>query len=139
VDHSLLFSILGAIVTLGGVFVAVGAMKGKLSQAVEDNAAQTKKIEERATRDELAAAIQRSDEMLEALARRVEEDRIGGDRWRKEFVELARGHGERIAAIETMQGNQTRTLDKLEGAVNLGFKELREDLKELQRRILERG
>ncbi|MDR2510233.1 MAG: hypothetical protein LBC77_06275 [Spirochaetaceae bacterium] len=135
----LIVSITGAAVTLGSVFIGIGILKAKLSQAVETNTEQTTKIEGCATRAELARAIERSDEMLEALAHRVEEDRIGGERWRKEFLELARGHGERIAAIETMQGNQTKTLDKLEGAVNLGFKELREDLKELQRRILERG
>ena len=128
----ILFSIISLAVTLGGICIAFGVIKGKVERVAKDNEAQ-------ATKDELTAAIRRSDELLEALARRVEEDRIGGERCRKEFLELARGHGERIAAIETMQGNQTKTLDKLEGTVSLGFKELREDLKELQRRILERG
>ncbi|MDR2510808.1 MAG: hypothetical protein LBC77_09220 [Spirochaetaceae bacterium] len=137
-EVGMIISILGAAVTLGTVLIGVGVLKGRLNNAVEINLEQSKKIEVCATRDELASAIRRSDEMLEALARRVEEDRIGGERWRKEFLELARGHGERIAVMENMQGTQTRTLDKLEGAVNLGFKELREDLKELQKRITER-
>lgn len=138
-DTGLIFSIIGAAVTLGGVFIGIGVIKGKLTQATETNVAQTEKLDGCATKEELARAIKRSDETLEVLARRVEEDRIGSEQWRKEFLSLARGHGERITALETMQGNQTKVLDKLEGAVNTGFKELREDLKELQRRMLAHG
>jgi translation initiation factor 2 alpha subunit (eIF-2alpha) len=125
---SIIFSIIGAAVTLGGICVTFGVLKGRVERVSEENKRQ-------ATKDELTAAIKRSDDMLETLAQRVEEDRAGSAQWRKEFLELVRGHGERIAALETMQGNQTKILDKLEVTVNLGFKELREDLKELQRRI----
>ena len=138
-DMGLVFSIIGAAVTLGGVFIAVGVFKGKLDETAETNAVQTEKLDGCATKEELARAIERSDETLEVLARRVEEDRIGSEQWRKEFLSLVRGHGERITALETMQGNQTKVLDKLEAAVNTGFKELREDLKELQRRMPAHG
>jgi translation initiation factor 2 alpha subunit (eIF-2alpha) len=131
-SSQLMFSLISVAVTIGGICIAFGVIKGKVDRVSEENKVQ-------ATKEELSAAIKHSDEMLEVLAKRVEEDRIGSERWRKEFLELARGHGERIAAFETMQANQTKILDKLEGAVNLGFKELREDLKELQRRMLPHG
>jgi hypothetical protein len=135
----LIFSIIGAAVTIGGVFIAVGVFKGKLDETAETNAVQTEKLDGCATKEELARAIERSDETLEVLTRRVEEDRIGSEQWRKEFLSLVRGHGERITALETMQGNQTKVLDKLEAAMNTSCKELREDLKELQRSMSAHG
>ena len=138
-NSQLIFSLISAAATIGGICIAVGMSKAKVNQSADVNDAQSKEISKCATKEELNQAIKRSDEMLEILSKRIEEDRIGTEYWRKEFLELSRGHGERLAALETMHSSQTKILDKLEGTVNLGFKELREDLKELQRRILLNG
>jgi hypothetical protein len=69
------FSITGAAVTLGGVLVGIGAVKGRLADAAETNAEQAKRTEKRAARDELAAAIRRSGEMLAVMQKRADEDR----------------------------------------------------------------
>ncbi|GMO54645.1 MAG: hypothetical protein Pg6C_20660 [Treponemataceae bacterium] len=135
---SLIFSIIGAAVTLGSVFVGIGILKAKLNQAIETNVEQTKKIEGCATRDELALAIKRSDEMLEMMRVRAGEDRAKGDVRHKEIYGVLNAHGERIGKLEISQEQLSKMLDKLEAAVTLGFREMKVDMKEL-RDVLKQG
>jgi arsenate reductase-like glutaredoxin family protein len=113
-------------------------MKGKLQQAVETNAAQTKHLESCATRDELAKAIKRSDEMLEIMRKRVDEDRTLGEGRYKELYGIISGHVERIGKLEVSQDQLFKLLDKLESTVTSGFREMKADMKEL-RDALKRG
>ena len=131
-DYSLLFSILGAAVSLGGIFIAIGVMKAKLAHTVEENAAQTKQIEAAATKVELAQAISRSDEMLSLMRKRAEEDRTVGDGRYKELYGIITAHGERIGKLEVSQEQLFKLLDKLETAVTNGFREMKADMKELR-------
>ena len=143
-DHSLLFSILGAIVSLGGVFIAIGAMKGKLSQAIEDNSAQSRQIESLATKSELTQAIKRSDEklaeaikhsddMLELMLKRAEEDRAAGDGRYKELYGIINIHAERIAKLETSHAAVMKMLDEIKESLATGFKDVRDELKDLKK------
>ena len=132
-DHSLLFSVLGAIVSLGGVFIAIGAMKGKLSQAIEDNSTQARQIEAAATKTELAQAISRSDEMLSLMRKRAEEDRAAGEGRYKELYGIINQHGERIAKLETSHTAVLKMLDEIKASLANGFKDVREELKDLKR------
>jgi hypothetical protein len=133
VDNGLLFSIVGAIVSAGGIFIAIGVMKGKLNQTAEENAVQSKQIETLASKGELAQAISRSDEMLRIMQKRTEEDRTAGEGRYKELYGVINIHGERIAALETSHNAVRPTLDELKLTVNTCFRELREDLKELRK------
>jgi hypothetical protein len=132
-DTGLIFSVLGALVSVGGVFIAIGVMKGKLSHAVDENAEQSKRIETLATKNELAQAINRSDEMLRIMQKRAEEDRVSGEGRYKELYGIINVHGERISALETSHNAVMKTLDELKLTVNNGFREVREDLKELRK------
>lgn len=132
-DTSLIFSLLGVVVTLGGIFVAVGVMKGKLNQAIEENVAQSKKIDECANRSELAQAIKRSDEMLELLRRREAEDREKSEGKFKEVYEMLGKHSERITALETSQQSIQKTLEDIRKDLNGGLKDIREELREMRK------
>jgi hypothetical protein len=109
VDQGLFFSILGAVISLGGIFIAIGVMKGKLQQAVETSAAQTKQLESCAMRDELTGVIKCSDEMLDIMRKRVDEDRTLGEGRYKELYDIISGHIERIGKLEISKNCGTRS------------------------------
>jgi hypothetical protein len=155
-EPGIIFSIIAAVVSVGGVFIAIGIHKGKINQNAEINAAQTKEIESRATKDELAAAgarsneqlatairrsdemlaaaIKRSDEMLAIMTKRAEEDRAHGDGKYREFYSLLNGHGERIAALETQQNSMNKYLDEIKTDLKTGLKEIHSELKEINKK-----
>jgi hypothetical protein len=124
-NTQILFSIISAAVTLGGVCVAFGVIKGKVERVAKDNEVQ-------ATKDELTAAIRRSDELLDIMRKRAEEDRLRGDGHYKELYGIIGAHGERIGKLEISQEQIFKMLDKLEIAVSGGFHDLRQDIKELR-------
>jgi hypothetical protein len=124
-NTQILFSIISAAVTLGGVCVAFGVIKGKVERVAKDNEVQ-------ATKDELTAAIRRSDELLDIMRKRAEEDRRHGDGRYKELYSIIGAHGERIGKLEISQEQIFKMLDKLEITVSGGFHDLRQDIKELR-------
>jgi hypothetical protein len=132
---SLIFSIIGAVVTLGGVFIGIGVIKGKLTQAVETNAAQSKQIDECASRKELTEAIKRSDEMLAIMRSRADEDRAAGEGRYKELYGIITLHGERIVKLETSHEAVLKSLDEIKTNLRTGFADIREELKELRKQV----
>jgi hypothetical protein len=128
----LIFPILGALLSAGGVFIAIGVMKGKLNQTVEENTAQARQIETLAAKSELAQAMSRFDEMFRIIQKRAEEDRASGEGRYKELYGITSVHGERISKLEISQEQIFKMLDKLEIAVSGGFRDLRQDMKELR-------
>ena len=127
---NLIFPVISAAVTLGGIFIAIGMMKGKLQQAVETNTAQTKQLESCSTREELTNAIKRSDELLDLMRKRAEEDRSAGGGRYKELYGIINRRGERIGRLEVSQEQLFKMLDKLELTVTGGFKEMKAGMKE---------
>jgi hypothetical protein len=124
-NGQMLFSIISVAVTLGGICIAFGAIKGKVERVAKDNEVQ-------ATKDELTAAIRRSDELLDIMSKRAEEDRRSGDGRYKELYGIIGAHGERISKLEISQEQIFKMLDKLEGTVSRGFHDMRQDMKELR-------
>jgi hypothetical protein len=124
-NSQILFSVISAAVTLGGICIAFGVIKGKVERVAKDNEVQ-------ATKDELAAAIKRSDELLDIMGKRAEEDRQRGDGRYKELYGIIGTHGERISKLEISQEQIFKMLDKLEITVSGGFRDLRQDMKELR-------
>ena len=129
---TLVFSIITAVVTLGSIFIAIGVFKGKITQNAETNKAQWEQMKLLATKDELAAAIKRSDEMLDIMRNRAEEDRSKGQGQWREFHAALSKHAERIGALETQQNTLMKSLDEIKGDIKSGFKELQNELKELR-------
>jgi hypothetical protein len=121
----ILFSLISIAVTLGGICIAFGVIKGKVERVAKDNEVQ-------ATKDELTAAIRRSDELLDIMRKRAEEDRTRGDGRYKELYGIIGAHGERIGKLEISQEQIFKMLDKLETTVSGGFRDLRQDMKELR-------
>jgi hypothetical protein len=132
IDSGFVFSLIAALVTLGGLLVAFGALKQKIIEGSKTNELQGAQIEERASKRELAAAMKRSDELLDLMRERAEEDRERGDGRYKELYGLIGAHGERIGKLETSQEQIFKMLDKLETTVAGGFHDLRQDMKELR-------
>jgi hypothetical protein len=129
----MLLSIIGAVVTLGSVFIGIGVVKGKVSHAVEINATQSKQIENCASKTELTQAIKRSDEMLELMRKRTEEDRVSGEGKYRELYRILNDHAERIRSVETAQTSITKILDEIKTDLNGGFRDIRSELKELRK------
>jgi hypothetical protein len=138
IDSGFIFSLIAALVTLGGLLVAFGVLKQKITGSEKTNELQTAQIEERASKQELSAAIKRSDELLDLMRERAEEDRLRGDGRYKELYGIIGTHGERIGKLEISQEQIFKMLDKLEITVSGGFHDLRQDMKEL-REALKQG
>lgn len=132
---SLIGTLVGMLITVGGVFIAVGGLKQKIHDSVEINKAQEEHIKTLASKDELAKAIKRSDELLELMKKRVDEDRLSGEKKYAELYGLLNAHSERIGKLEVSQEQIFKMLDKLDSTINNGFKDMREDMKELRNEI----
>jgi hypothetical protein len=144
-SSQIIFSIISAAATIGGICIMVGVMKGQVAQNAEVNNAQTKQIEGCASRQELsnvmsrgdeqlAAAIKHSDEMLELMRRRAEEDRVSGEGHYKELYGIINNHAERIKAVEVTQKSIDRTLEEIKGDVKTGFADIKTELKEMRKK-----
>jgi len=131
-NHTIIFSIIAATVSLGSVFIAIGVFKGKINQNAETNNAQNEQMKALASKSELAAAIKRSDEMLEIMSKRAEEDRIKGQGQWREFHELLAKHSEKIGILENQQSTLMKSLDEIKGDIKSGFRQLQDELKEIR-------
>ena len=118
---------------LASIFVAFGMLKSKIHQNTEKNEAQDTQIENLASKDELAAVIKRSDEMLGIMRERVDEDRKKGQDLYREFNDRLASHAERIRAVETHQDVLIKSLDEIKCDIKDGFKDLQNELKELRK------
>jgi Flp pilus assembly protein CpaB len=145
-NWTILFSVIAACVTVGGVLLAAGMLKGKIAQNTEVNAAQNEQIKQLVSKkeldtatergnDKLAAAILHSDEMLKLMKERAEEDRIKGEGKYREFYGLITSHAERISALETQQNALTKSLDEIKSDIKTGFRELQAELKEFRKHV----
>ena len=130
-----IFYIILLIFAVGGIFASAGYFKGKIQQ-------HTKVIDNLASRDELAVAIQRSDEMLEIMKERAEEDRTKGQGQWRDFNEALKKHAERIGALETQQNSLIKTLDEIKSDqkntfnyIQNQFKDIQNELKEIARNL----
>jgi peptidoglycan hydrolase CwlO-like protein len=121
----ILFSIISVAVTLGGICIAFGVIKGKVEQVAKDSEVQ-------ASKTELAAAIKQWDDLYDMLRQEVEKDRLRGDGHYKELYGILGDQRERIGKLEVSQEQIFKMLDKLETMVSSGFHDMRNDMKELR-------
>lgn len=138
-----IFPIIAAIISVGGVLIAIGVFKGRINQNTETTKAHSDEMKGLASKkelhdvesrgdDHLAAAIKRSDEMLALMKQRAEEDREKSQGQYREFYRLLTEHAERITSLELHREYLVKSLDELKKDINGGFKELRNDIKELR-------
>ena len=132
---SLIGTLVGMLITVGGVFIAVGGFKQKINDSVETNKAQEEHIKTLSSKDELAKAIKRSDELLVLMQKRVDEDRLSGERRYTELYGLLNVHSERIGKLEVSQEQIFKLLDNLSASINNGFKDMKDDIRELRKEI----
>jgi hypothetical protein len=144
-DPSFIFSLLAAVISVGGVLIGFGMIKGKVSQNAEMNNTQGKQIENCASRGELAAAVERggeqlaaaikhSDEMLELMRKRAEEDRKSGEGHYRELYGIINNHAERIKAVEITQKAIDKSLEEIKIDIKTGFADVKTELKEMRSR-----
>ena len=132
-NHTIIFAIISATISLGSVFIAIGVFKGRINQNTETNKAQDDQIKTLASKEELAAAIRRSDEMLTIMTKRAEEDRVKGQSQWREFHEAIAKHSEKIGILENQQSILMKSLDEIKGDIKSGFRQLQDELKELRK------
>lgn len=144
IEPSTIFSFFAAFVSVGGILIAVGVIKGKINQNAEVNKTQAAQLEQCASKtdltavstraeEQLAAAIKRSDEMLELMRKRAEEDRVSGEGHYRELYGIINNHGERIKAVETTQKAIDKSLEEIKSDIKTGFAEMKTELKELRK------
>jgi len=131
-DSSLFFGIISAVISIGGVLIAIGVFKSKITQAAEDNKNQDEQMKALVTKHDLAAAMKRSDELLEDIKKRADEDRAKGQGEWREFHGLLSNHESRIKVIEERQGSLVKSLDEIKGDIKSGFRQLQDELKEIR-------
>lgn len=129
---TIIFSIISGGIALGGIFIAIGMLKAKVNHNAEVNGEQEEQMKSLATKDELASAIKRSDEMLDIMRKRAEEDREKGQGQWREFHNLLANHAERIKVLENQQNTLMKSLDEIKGDIKTGFRQLQDELKELR-------
>jgi len=132
---TIIFSLISAAIALATIFISIGMLKSKIIHNTEVSISQGEHMKTLASKDELASAIKRSDEMLELMRQRAEEDRAKGQGQWKEFHTALSKHAERIGALETQQNTLMKSLDEIKIDVKSGFKELQNELKELIRKL----
>ena len=155
-NHTIIFSIIAACISVGGVFIAIGVFKGRINHNSDTNKAHDEQIKNLAAKselaaavsrgdeqlaaaskrsdDQLAAAIKRSDEILKIIIERAEEDRKNGAGQFREFYGILTGHAERIRALETQQSSLTESVKEIKVDIKEGFKKMEDNLKELAKR-----
>ena len=127
-NSQLIFSLISAAVTIGGICITFGVIKGRVDRVTEENKVQ-------ATKEELSSAIKRSDEMLKLMQERAAEDRASGEGRYRELYGLLSEHSGRIKALETMQGTFVKSVEELKSDVKTGLREIRDDIKILSERV----
>jgi len=138
----LAFSILAAVISAGGVLVAVGVFKGRINQNAETLKIQAGRIEELASKNEVGEAVRhvnsgietsmkRADELLAIMRDRAEEDRSRGQSQYREFMATINGHEKRISSLETQQTATAKSLDEIKADLKDGFRDIQNELKEL--------
>ena len=132
---SLIGTLVGMLITVGGVFIAVGSLKQKIHDSIETNKAQEEHIKTLSSKDELAKAMKRSDELLELMQKRVDEDRLSGERRYADLYGLLNVHSGRIGKLEVSQEQIFKLLDNLNASINNGFKDMKDDIRELRKEI----
>ena len=132
---SLIGTFVVMLVTVGGLFITVGGLKKKIHDSIETNKAQEEYIKTLASKDELGKAIERSDELLVLMQKRVDEDRLSGERRYADLYGLLNVHTERIGKLEVSQEQIFKLLDNLYASINNGFKDMKEDIRELRKAI----
>ena len=150
-DVSLIFPIIASVISVGGVFIAIGMFKTKITENSEtikglvpknefDAAIMRgdERLEQEKKRSEynLAQAIKRSDEMLELMIKRAEEDRANGQGKYREFYALLNEQKERIITLEAQQAALAKSLGEFKGELKSGVQEIKDELKELQKQVM---
>ena len=116
--------ILAAVIPIGGILIAIGLFKGKIQQ-------NAKAIETLASKEELAAAIQQLNKILDFMKERTEEDRKKGqEQWRESNSKIA-NHAERLSSLEAQQTTFANSLNE----IRADFREMIKDIKEILRRL----
>ena len=143
--EALVFSIIATVVSVGGVFIAVGVFKGRINQNTEQIKAQSERLGEIATKKEvedsarltlerMESFIKRSDELLRAIQERAKEDREKGQAGYKEFQNTILDHEKRISSLESQQTSTEKSIAELNATVKTGFKQLADEIKDLRPR-----
>jgi hypothetical protein len=142
-DTGVIITVTGLAITIGGICIAFGVLKAKIAQNERLNEEQQKGLGIRASKDDLAAVVKRgdeklaeairhSDELLALMQKRAEEDRARGEGRYSELYSIINSHNERIGKLEVSQEQLFKMLDKLETTVTTGFREMKDDMKELR-------
>ena len=130
-NPTIIFYLIAAAIPLCGILIGIGLFKGKIHQNAKATEIQGKQIETLASKEELAAAIQQSNKILDFMKERAEEDRKKGQEQWREFNNRLMIHAERLSSLEAQQS----TLDSTLNEIKASFREVEKDIKEILRKL----
>jgi septation ring formation regulator EzrA len=144
IEPSTIFAFFAAFISVGGILITVGVLKGKINHNDEVNKAQAAQIEACATKGELNTAAARADERLAAeikrceeasahILKRLEEDRASGEGRYRELYGILGDDKERITVLETTQKAIDKSLEEIKSDIKTGFADVKTELKELRK------
>ena len=122
IDTGFIFSLLSALVTLGGLCVGFGILKGKVDQSVEENKHQADQLKTCATKDDLSSVTKQADE----------DRRHNGEQHQKLF-DMVNDQAKEIGALKAVLDSVKDSLDELKQEVRDGLKDIHNELKELRK------
>jgi hypothetical protein len=121
-DSSLIFSLSGVLVSLGGLCAGFGILKGKAEHAIGENRAQAERLKTRAAKEDAARVIKQADD----------DRRHNANRHGKIFDPVS-SRAKETGALNAMPKAVKKSLDELKNKIRDGLKEIRDELKELRR------
>lgn len=122
VDVGFIFSLLSALVCLGGLCISFGILKGKVDQSVEENKAQAEQIKHCATKEEVAS-----------LQKMVDDNRVHNSEQHQKLFDSVNSQAKEIGELNVLLNSMKESLDELKSKIQDGLKEIRDEMKELRR------
>jgi DNA anti-recombination protein RmuC len=122
IDSSVIFSLLGAVVSLGGLCVGFGILKGKVEHAVEENREQAEHLKICATKQEVTALFNQAED-----ARKRNSDSIA------RLFDMVNSQAKEIGELNATLKAMKESLDALKTQIQDGLKEIRDEIKDLRK------
>jgi septal ring factor EnvC (AmiA/AmiB activator) len=122
IDTGFIFSLLSALITLGGLCAGFGILKGKVDRSAEENKAQEEQLKGCAKKEEVAAAVGQANE----------DRRRNGEQHQKLF-DMVNQQAKEIGALNAVLTSVKDSLEELKKEIRDGLKDIRNEIKELRK------
>jgi DNA mismatch repair ATPase MutL len=122
IDSGFIFSLLSALITLGGLCVGFGVLKSKVDRSLEENKDQAKQFDGCATQKDLAN-----------LKERTDEDRMRNMEQHQKLFDSLGDQAKQIGELAITLRSVELSFREMKEDVRRGLKDIQDELKELRK------